>query len=473
MSIQLRLSPPFHRGRAGAPARLLRARRIDSVKPCAVLLLVALASVPVSAQRVLTIVAPASPGGGWDQTARALQHAVLTSQPGARVQVDNVPGAAGTIGLARFVSAERGNPDALLVTGLVMLGAIVTNGSPVTLAQTTPIARLTGEFEVIVVPAGSPYTSIAELVAQFKASPASISWAGGSAGGTDDLLVRLLAEAVGVAPAQANYIAFPGGGPVVAALLGGQVSAGVSGYGEFAGQIEAGALRVLAVSAGLRVSHINAPTLREQGIDLELANWRGLVAPPGLTGAQRDALITRIERVASGAEWRRALKRNGWEDLLLTGPPFRQFLIAEGRRVEAVHLRLQSQGRGQSRNPLALSPMTIPLIALLGLAGLSLALSISRGPRKARHEAKRILSVGRGAVVLAAALVLHALLFSSIGFIPASIGLFVLATRLLGSRRWQRDAAIGAIGAALLYIVFTAGLGLDLPDDPVTRALGR
>lgn len=425
------------------------------------------------AQGVLTIFAPASPGGGWDQTARALQQALLVSQPGIRVQVDNVPGAAGTIGLARFVSAERGNPDALLVTGLVMLGAIVANSSPVTLAETTPIARLTGEFEVIVVPADSPYRTLGDLIAQFKASPAGVTWGGGSAGGTDDLLVRLLAEAVGVPPARANYIAFPGGGPALAALLGGQVSAGVSGYGEFAGQIEIGALRLLAVSSFRRIPHIDAPTLREQGIDLELANWRGLVAPPGLTNAERDALITKITRVASSSEWRAALARNGWEDLLLTGPSFKQFLITEQQRVEAVQKRLRSQTAGRSRSWIAISPTTIPLAAVLALSGSIVALLVSQRRNIAVAAVPRPPAARRRVFVLVGALALHAMLFSSVGFIPASVGLFVVTARLLGSRRWQRDVSIGVLGAALLYIVFTRGLGLALPDDPVTRVLRR
>ena len=195
------------------------------------------------------IVAPAAPGGGWDQTARALQQAFVSVDPDTSVQVDNVPGAAGTIGLARFVSGERGNPEALLVMGLVMLSAITTNHAPVTLAETTPIARLTGEPEVIVVPAASPLKSLDDLLAAFRTSPESVSWGGGSAGGTDDLLVRLLAETIGIAPSRVNYIAFAGGGPALAALLGGQVTAGVSGYSEFAGQIDAGALRALAISS--------------------------------------------------------------------------------------------------------------------------------------------------------------------------------------------------------------------------------
>ena len=194
----------------------------------------------LAAAQDLTIVAPAAPGGGWDQTARALQRAFAASTPPVSVQVENVPGAAGTIGLARFASADRGRADALLVTGLVMVSGIVATRSVVSLADVTPIARLTGEFEVIVVPASSPHRTLQDLLAAFRAAPRSVSWGGGSAGGTDDLLARLMAEAIGIAPADVNYVAFSGGGEALAALLGGQITAGVSGLGEFAQSMSIG-----------------------------------------------------------------------------------------------------------------------------------------------------------------------------------------------------------------------------------------
>jgi putative tricarboxylic transport membrane protein len=402
--------------------------------------------------QVLTIVAPAAPGGGWDQTARVMQQTLVQLDPAISVQVENVPGAAGTIGLARFVSAERGNPQALLVTGLVMVGAIVTNHAPVSLVETTPIARLTGESEVIVVPAQSRWQSLAELVAAFKTAPASISWGGGSAGGTDDLLVRMLASEVGVPPSQANYIAFPGGGAALAALLGGQVTAGVSGYSEFAGQIAAGTLRLLAVSSPTRVAGIDAPTLREQGIALDLANWRGVVAPPGLTEAERIALTARIERMVASPQWKAVLAKNGWEDLLLTGSPYRQFLLAEQHRIETVVRTLGSTGGPPAAT--RLTPHTLPRVAIVGAIALVIAVV---------WRAKRPSFQNRGrAIGLLLALLVDATLMPLVGFIPASAALFVIAARLMGSRRLALDIAIGLTGATALFVVFTRGLGLAL-----------
>src|SRR3970282_1611731 len=132
----------------------------------------------------LTIMAPAAPGGGWDSTARAMQQAIvdagLTTQ---NVEVYNVAGAGGTVGLAQFGEQEKGKPESLMVMGLVMVGAIRTNASPVDLSEVTPIASLTAEWEAIAVKADSKYQTLADLVADFKADPRSITWGGGSAGG--------------------------------------------------------------------------------------------------------------------------------------------------------------------------------------------------------------------------------------------------------------------------------------------------
>jgi putative tricarboxylic transport membrane protein len=414
----------------------------------------------------LTIVAPAAPGGGWDQTARVMQQTLAHLDPETAVQVENIPGAAGTIGLARFVSAERGSPHALLVTGLVMVSAIVMNHAPVTLNETTPIARLTGEYEVIVVPADSKWQTLGELIAQFKTAPATVAWGGGSAGGTDDLLVRLIASEVGVAPGDANYIAFPGGGAALAALLGGQVTAGVSGYGEFAGQITAGTLRLLAVSAPSRLAGIDAPTLRERGIALDLANWRGVVAPPGLTELERQSLTARVERMAASAEWKAVLDRNGWSDVLLTGAPFRQFLLAEQQRIEQMSRSLASASATATPTAVAgrllrLTPRTLPLFAVVGMIVLT-AFVVLRAPAKAGGFAAALSAVGTRPLILIAVLFLHAIAMPVIGFIPASAALFTLAARMMGSRRIVFDATVGIAGATALFLVFTRGLGLAL-----------
>jgi putative tricarboxylic transport membrane protein len=295
----------------------------------ALLAAAALAAPAAAVAKDYKIMAPAAPGGGWDQTARTMQTALQDEGIASSVQVTNVPGAGGTIGLAQFVNQSKGDPSALIVGGYVMVGAILTNNSPVTLADVTPIARLTGESEAIVVPAASDIKTMADLVAKLKADPGAVSWAGGSAGGTDHIAAGLIAKAVGVDPTKINYIAYSGGGEALAAILGGQVTAGISGYGEFDAQVKAGALRLLAVSGDERLAGVDAPTLKEAGVDVSLQNWRMVAAAPGITDAEKAEITADIEKMAKSKTWQDALAAKGWVDTFLAGEAFQEQLAAD------------------------------------------------------------------------------------------------------------------------------------------------
>ncbi len=270
-----------------------------------------------------TILAPAAPGGGWDQTARTMQEVLQAEGISDSVQVQNVPGAGGTVGLAQFASSTSGQADQLIVGGYVMVGAILTNASPVSLADVTPIARLTGEYEAIVVPTASEITDINQLVEMLKADPGSVSWAGGSAGGADHIAVGLLANAAEVDPTAINYIAYSGGGEALAAILGNQVTAGISSLGEFKPQADAGTLRILAVTSEERIEGVDAPTLTEVGMDVVLQNWRMVAAPAGLSPEDEAAIAADIETMAKSAAWQEALVTKGWADTYLAGDEFR------------------------------------------------------------------------------------------------------------------------------------------------------
>lgn len=283
-----------------------------------------------------TILAPAGPGGGWDQTARTMQEALTAEGISGNVQVTNVPGAGGTIGLAQFATQENGNPNALIVGGYVMVGAILTNASPVTLDNVTPIARLTGEAVGIVVPAASDIQSVDDLVAKLKENTGAVSWAGGSAGGVDHITAGLVAKAIGVDPTQVNYIAYSGGGEALAAILGGQVTVGISGISEFASQIEAGELRLLVVSTDSRVPGFDAPTLTEAGVDVAVQNWRMVAAAPGITDEQKAAITADIKAMAESASWQTALETKGWVDTYLDGDAFDAQLQADIDATETI-----------------------------------------------------------------------------------------------------------------------------------------
>lgn len=285
----------------------------------------------------ISIMAPADPGGGWDETARAFQQAIRDGKVSSQgAEVYNVPGAGGTLGLSQLVSKNEGDPNQLMVMGLVMLGAIETNQSSVNLSQVTPISTLTEEAEAIVVPAKSPYRTLGDLMDALKRDPSSIAWAGGSAGGTDQLLVGLLAKAVGADPAKTKYVAHAGGGEAIAAILSGSVDAGVSGASEFADQVEAGKMRVLAVSGeeAVDVGGTRAPSVEQEGYDVVLTNWRGIVAPPGLSDAERDKVVAFVDEVRATPSWKESVERFGWTEVAKPGTEFDSFLESEEQRVK-------------------------------------------------------------------------------------------------------------------------------------------
>ena len=294
----------------------------------------ALFAAPALAQMELKILAPAAPGGGWDQTARAMQETLQEAGLASGVQVQNIAGAGGTIGLAQFVTSKKRDGNAVLVGGLVMLGAILTNKSPVSMDDVTPLARLTGEYEMIVVPTDSPLQSMQDLAVKLKADPGSVTWGGGSAGGTDHILAGLIAKAVGADLTKLNYIAHSGGGEALASILGGHVTAGVSGVEEFLPQVQAGKLRALAVSADERMPGAEVPTLKEQGIDVSLVNWRGVMAGSQIRDADKKALTAAIDGMVKSPAWQETLKKRGWIDMYQPGDEFAAFLEEDRAKVE-------------------------------------------------------------------------------------------------------------------------------------------
>src|SRR5262245_41259304 len=288
------------------------------------------------AQMELKIVAPAAPGGGWDQTARSIQQALVAEKLVKSAQVINIAGAGGTVGLAQFVNSAKGDGNQLMVNGFVMVGAILMNKSPVSMSQITPVARITEETQIMVVPANSPIKNAKDLAEAVKKDVAKVTFAGGSAGGVDHIMAALFVGAAGADAAKVNYIPFSGGGESLAAILGGKVTAGISGYGEYEGQIKSGKLRAIGVTSPQRLPGVDVPTFKEQGIDLVITNWRSVVAPPGITDAQKKVLAEAVEKMAKSAAWKEILKQKGWDDAYLAGGDFAKFLKDEQARVNAV-----------------------------------------------------------------------------------------------------------------------------------------
>ncbi|SDB35419.1 Bug family tripartite tricarboxylate transporter substrate binding protein [Belnapia rosea] len=278
---------------------------------------------------------PAGPGGGWDGLGRAIEQVARQAGLVGSFQFENVGGAGGSVGLPRFVGQRRGRPDALMVTGSIMVGATLTNKTPVGMKDLTPVARMTEEAGVVVVPASSEIKDIKGLFDALKANPGGTSVAGGSAGGTDHITLGLILKALGRSAKEGSYVAFAGGGPAQAAILGAQVKAGISGYSEFAEQIKSGRMRALATTGGQRLDP-SIPTLKESGVDVVMTNWRGVFAPPGIRPDARDKLVALMTEIHALPAWTEMLKTREWADAFLTGEAFSAFLTQDVTQTEAV-----------------------------------------------------------------------------------------------------------------------------------------
>ncbi|MCO6058979.1 tripartite tricarboxylate transporter substrate-binding protein [Pseudomonas sp. MOB-449] len=295
---------------------------------------------PAFALETVKFMAPGSPGGGYDQTARVLGKALVEAKVADGVTFENKGGAGGTLGLAQFANSSKGDPNALLVVGAIMVGAVEQNKPQITMADVTPISMLFTEYNVIAVSKDSPYKTLGDLLTAFKANPPSIKWGGGSKGSVDHIGIAELAGKLNVPVNQVNYIAFGGGGEVVAATLGGHITAITGGYAELSKYIQSGQFRILAIGAPERVPGIDAPTLREQGVDMVIGNWRGVYGAAGLTPEQRKEVTDAVLAATQTKVWQDNVKANAWAPSIVTGDDFAKFVDEEHVRLREMLVKV-------------------------------------------------------------------------------------------------------------------------------------
>jgi putative tricarboxylic transport membrane protein len=303
-------------------------------------LALATASVAVFAQDNFKVMIGANPGGGYDQTGRGIGKALQEAGMAGSVTYENKGGAGGTIGLAQFANASKGDPNAMIVVGAIMVGAIVQNKPPITLNDATPVARLLAEYNVFVVPANSPLKTMKDVVEQMKKDPGSVKWGGGSKGSVDHVSVAMIARESGVDATKINYVPFKGGGEATAAVLGGHVTVGTSGLAEFEEFIKTGKMRAIGVTAPNRIRGSDIPTLVEQGINVSIGNWRGVYGAPGITPAQRQKLVDAVAKATKTKSWAETLAANKWNSALMTGDDFGKFVDDDTARLRALMLKL-------------------------------------------------------------------------------------------------------------------------------------
>ncbi|GAA2258493.1 tripartite tricarboxylate transporter substrate binding protein [Streptomyces amakusaensis] len=284
----------------------------------------------------LEIIAPAAPGSGWDQAARAVQDSLRSANLAKAAEVKNVPGASGTVALAQ-VAPQKGKENLWVASGLAMMSGVISNGTDVTLDDLTPLARLMGEYEVIVTPKDSPYKTVGDLFAAIKKNPKSVSIAGGSAGSADHIFIGLLARQYGVKPSDVNYVPYSGGGEATTAILGGKVQAGVSGLSEFSAQVKDGSMNGLLVSSAKPVEGVEfAQTAADVDTSLEFQNWRSMMAPSGVNDALKTQYVEALKKMHGSQGWKDTLQKNAWNDNFLTGDEFTAWLKVENTRVQGV-----------------------------------------------------------------------------------------------------------------------------------------
>lgn len=290
-----------------------------------------LAAAPAFAEPAKVMV-PGGAGGGWDGTGRLAFDVMAKAgifKDGATFT--NKGGAAGTVGLADFVK-NKGQDNAVMIMGVIMVGGIIANKSPVNLDMTTPLARLTFEWNALAVPADSPIKTVKDFTDALKKDPGALPVGGGSAGGVDHVTLALIAKAAGVPADKINYVAFSGGAEMLTALGGGRLKAAISGVSEMAQQAAAGKVRVIAVTSEKGSADAKAPSLKEGGIDLVLGNWRGIMGAPEMSAAGKKEWLGRLDKMCASAEWAEGLKKQGLENACLTGDKFAAFLKDEQTR---------------------------------------------------------------------------------------------------------------------------------------------
>lgn len=275
----------------------------------------------------MDLLIPGSAGGGYDLFGRELMRSMkaegtLTNQATFR----NVTGAGGTKGLSAFLYNEYRKPGKGLIVGFALVGGVAQTKVKFKTTDTVSTARMMGEWEAVVVPADSPYKTLADLVADIKAKKTALPIAGGNIGGVDHYTAVLMYEAMGLSIDDLNYVVYSGGAEVTAALLNGSSKAGISGVAEFQEQVKAGTLRILGVSSASRVPGIDAPTMKSQGVDVVVGNWRGIHLPKGTSTANRNLVIRALDVTRNGKTWKQVMKDNVWANNWLAGNAYNTWL---------------------------------------------------------------------------------------------------------------------------------------------------
>ena len=319
-------------------------KKIVSVLFSAILLFSATATNSIAMDKIHFVIGGGA-GGGWDGTARGTGEALTKSGMLKSASFENMSGGGGGKALAYMINTQPKNTVLVQSTPLVLRSitrheGYVTGSGVLSYKDVTPIAGVIGDYGAIAVAKNSPYKNFKDVVDAYKKNPSSIKMAGGSVRGSMDHLIGALAfQAAGANPNDVAYIPYDAGGKALAGLLSGETQIISTGLGELMGARDQ--VRIIGITAPSRVADApDAPTLKEQGYDVQFVNWRGFFGPPNMSNKDKKALSTMLGKVMKTPEWEAVRKRNAWVNIYNSDKDFVKFLDAQTVEMTALMKKL-------------------------------------------------------------------------------------------------------------------------------------
>ncbi len=285
---------------------------------------------------------PGGAGGGWDGTARGTGEALTKSGIIKSASYENMSGGGGGKAIGYLIENADSNQGTLMVNSTPIVIRSLVGRFPYNFRDLTMIAGTIGDYGAIITGKNSPYKNFKDLVAAYKKNPRDVSVGGGSVpGGMDHLIAAMAFQGAGADPTKVKYIPFDAGGKLNAAILSGEVDAGSTGFSEAIALAKSGEMRILAVTSDQRVPAFkDAPTLKEQGVDVTFVNWRGFFAAPGLPESKANAYRSAIAKMYNTPEWEAVRSRNGWVNIHNPGDKFASFLVDQETVIKNLMTKL-------------------------------------------------------------------------------------------------------------------------------------
>ncbi|KIH70571.1 tripartite tricarboxylate transporter substrate binding protein [Salinicoccus roseus] len=284
----------------------------------------------------IEIVAPATPGGGWDTTARAIQN-VLDNEGivEQNMNVTNKPGGGGEVGW-QYLSGQGSHT--LAINSSLVIANNLLGQSDLTYEEFTPLAVLATEWISVAVPSESDIESGTEMLDRLKEDPKSLKIAVGPAlGNNDHLSFVRVADEYGVDVSQLEFMIYESGGDVLNALLGGHVDAATLSLSESLEQHLSGNLNIIATTADEPIPEDESiQSWQDQGIDFTFPHWRGIMGPPDMTEEEIAYWDDTFSEMVESEGWQQVLDNNGWENYYMDSAETKEFLDEQSQMYEGL-----------------------------------------------------------------------------------------------------------------------------------------